>query len=412
MKRINRTRLLVGCLVALVVGLALLASRHEGGERTPPVHLSDTTPEGGRALGFVMEHLGYKTQSQNAPLSQMPSDARVWFLLDSQTTFSDKEADALLAWVKKGGVLFWATPSDSDGLSFFSSAQKRPGVDRLKTKFGFSSLGSPQFDANGLPKMVPLNLDSASNYRVGVSGASSSGTTLSLMNEREEPGLSRATLQIASAPGGSLSRVDEGRGHIFLIPDAWMLTNYGLSHPANATLVANLVRVHLANANGGAAYFDERQHDNTLAPPASDDWPARLRQKPVVFAVWQLLVVGLGTLALVSRRLGAPVPLPTNAPVTRASGFARAMGGLLLKASRPKAAAQIIGESFRARLAKRVGMSPRESDEVLSARASEISGISREVLSRALMNSRAPATNETSALRDAQEMERLLDQLG
>jgi len=57
-------------------------------------------------------------------------------------------------------------------------------------------------------------------------------------------------------------------------------------------------------------------------------------------------------------------------------------------------------------------LSPRESDEVLASRAHEISGIPLETLSRALIASRAPATDETSALRDAQAMERILEGLG
>ncbi len=410
MKRINRTRVIVGLLVAFILVIAVLASRDEGGEWWPSTRLNDSTPRGGRALGLVMENMGYATQVQDAPLSKMPSDARVWLLLDYQTTFSDREADALLDWVRQGGVLFWVPPNSDTPI--WGTSTSHPGVDHLQEKIGAGRTGSPSFDANGFPKMVPLNLDAVANYREGVTGASSSGTNLTLSTSRGAPLATRGTLQIASAPGGSLMRLDEGKGHIFVFPDAWMLCNFGLSKPANATLVANMVRVHLTSANGGKAYFDERQHNNDLVAPTPDDWPARLRQKPVVFAVWQLILVGLGTLVLVSRRLGTAVPLPSTAPVTRASGFARAMGGLFLKATRPKAAAQIIGDSFRTRLARRVGMSPRDSDDMLAARASEMSGIDRDLLSRALIASRAPATDETSALRDAQQMERILEQLG
>jgi hypothetical protein len=405
MKSINRTRFIVGSLVALVVVIALVLSRREGGGNVPTAHLSDTSPVGARGLGLVMERLGYTTQSATEPIRAMPRDARVWFLLDSQTRFSDREATLLLNWVRAGGILVCACPA-SDAPSFFGSTSSRPGLDQLNKSLGATTSGEPNFNPNGLPQMTPLSFESVSDYRTGVAGASTSGTELSVAR----PHLGIAGSRFSA--GDAVARMDAGKGHIFLFPDAWMLCNYGLSKPANATFIANLIRVHNLNPNGGKAYFDERSHDNTLTPPTPDDWPARLRQRPVVFAVWQLLVVGLGCLALVSRRLGLPVGLPTQAPVTRASGFARAMGSLLFKAARPKAAAQIIGESFRARLARRVGLSPRESDEVLSLRAHEISGIPRETLSRALIASRAPATDETSALRDAQAMERILEQLG
>ncbi len=409
----KRTRLIVGSLVALVVILALLLMRREGDGGIATAHLSDTSPVGGRALGLVMERLGYATQSANEPLQKMPRDARVWFLLDPNTRFSSREASLLLTWVQQtGGTLVWACPAQPS--SFWGRSEARAGLDQLNQSVGLSAQvsGSPTLAANGLPEMVPLALDSVSNYRAGVTSASASGASLSLSLSRLRPHPHQSIAGSRFAPGGSIARVDVGRGRIFLFPDAWMLSNYGLNSPANATLIANLIRVHNPNPNGGKAYFDERQHDETLAPPAADDWPARLRQRPVVFAVWQLLLVGLGTLALVSRRLGSPVALPSQAPVTRASGFARAMGGLLFKAARPKAAAQIIGDTFRARLARRIGLSPRESDDVLAARAHEISGIPRETLSRALIASRAPATDETSALRDAQAMERILEQLG
>ena len=405
MKRFNRTHLVVGLLVAFVILLALVLTRHND-TALATVHRGDPSPVGGRGLSLVMEKLGFATRSASEPLQAMPSDARVWFLLDPNTRFSDREADLLLGWVHRGGTLVWACAAPSRSMWGGSSA--RPGLDHLNAPFSASSNGSPSFNSNGLPQMTPLSLDAVSNYRVGVASVSAPSTPLELNGPSPH-------LDIAGSTGwitGAVTRVDWGKGQIFFFPDAWMLSNYGLSQPSNATFIANLVRVHIANPSGGAVYFDERQHDNTLAAPAPDDWPARLRQRPVVFAVWQLIVVGLGALALVSRRLGSPVALPSQAPVTRASGFARAMGGLLLKAGRPKAAAQIIGESFRARLARRIGLSPRESDEVLGARAHEISGIPRETLSRALIASRAPATDETSALRDAQLMERILEELG
>jgi len=402
MKRINRTRFLVGALVALVVIIALVLSKREGSEDSPPVHLSDSSPVGGRGLALVLQKLGYGTNNVDEPINAMPSDARVWCLLDSKTTFSSREADLLLSWVRGGGTLFYAvtTPPTS-----FGSSKPRAGVNKLSEALNVSSEGSPTFSSTGLPQMVPVSFGTVSNYRTGIKSATATGTALSV---------SRKHINVAgygAFPGGVVVREDIGKGRVWLFSDAWMLSNYGLSQGDNATLVANLLRAHDAKA-GGKAYFDERHHDDSLAPPAPDDWPARLRQKPVVFALWQLMVVGLGTLALVGRRLGNPVALSTQAPVTRASGFARAMGGLLLKAGRPKAASQIIGESFRARLARRVGLSPRESDEVLSNRAHEISGIPRETLSRALIASRAPATDETSALRDAQAMERILEGLG
>jgi hypothetical protein len=191
-------------------------------------------------------------------------------------------------------------------------------------------------------------------------------------------------------------------------PDALLFTNYALSKDDNAILVTNLLRAH---APRGTVYFDERKHGDEAAPVESRGLIALLKKPPISYAVLQLGVAGLLFWAFAGRRLGAPVPLPDRSPVTRASQFAGAMGALFLKTNRPGAAAALIGTRFRRRLATRLGLSPAESDLILAKRAQEVAGIPLEITDRLLLQSRAPATTASEALRDAQEMERVLQQL-
>ena len=280
------------------------------------------------------------------------------------------------------------------------------GVDivaqRLKITLDSPALGGLP-TAKSLPDLPALALDVPSNVRAGVKSA---------VGADERFGVGRAHLQIAGAPGGALARIPYGKGQVWAVSNAWMFTNYGLSQPDTAVLVTNLLRAQTPPlAARRAVYFDERDHDESGRAPTRDTLVNRLKRPPVSTALWQLFFAGVLVWIFAARRLGAAVPLPTNGPVTRASQFARAMGALFAKTARPGAAAEIIGQDFRKRLAARVGLSPGENDMVLARRAHELGGVPIEVVDRLLLQTRTPAQNEAQALRDAQEMDAVLKRL-
>jgi hypothetical protein len=97
--------------------------------------------------------------------------------------------------------------------------------------------------------------------------------------------------------------------------------------------------------------------------------------------------------------------------VTRAGQFAQAMGLLFRKANRPKAAAEILGEEFRRSLARRLGLSPNDPDEILAAAAERATGLPSRFIDRLLLKSKNPATTDAEALADAQDMEQVLRHL-
>jgi hypothetical protein len=133
-----------------------------------------------------------------------------------------------------------------------------------------------------------------------------------------------------------------------------------------------------------------------------------LWRPPLRYALLQLLVAGVLFWTFYGRRLGAPVPLPDGGPVTRASQFAAAMGALFQKVQRPQAAETIIGEHFRRQLARRLGLSISDPDELLAQRASEATGYSSRVIDRLLLQAKAPDADEAHALADAQLTEQIL----
>jgi hypothetical protein len=127
--------------------------------------------------------------------------------------------------------------------------------------------------------------------------------------------------------------------------------------------------------------------------------------------VLQLLGAALLVWALYGRRLGAPVPLPEREPVTRASQFALAMGGLFRKVNRPRAAGAAVGEEFRRAVTRRLGMSIADPDSAIAERAAAATGLPSRMIDRLLLQARAPAEHEADVLSDVQEMELVLRRL-
>jgi hypothetical protein len=400
--RKDKTLWIIGLITALLIciAFALNNSNNEGTE-LPRAQFNDANPTGAKGLQLLLQRQGYTVKPVYEPQRQVPSDAKVWLILDPQTSFSSKEANQLLAWVRSGGLLIYCSDAQSEALSAFSSSRvESSGKDLLRSSLGIESThyGSALQPRPPIqPELGTLTLDKVSIYRTDVQKAS--GSSFELRSQKSQ------MLEIAGSPGGTIQRFEVGKGYIFALPDAWIFTNYGLAQDDNATLVNNLITVH---QRGGAAYFDERNHDDSLAPPERDSVIARLKKPPYSTAIWQLLIGVLIFWAFVGRRLGSAISLPVSGPVTRASLFAQAMGGLFQKVGRPKAAGTVIGENFRRRLARRVGLSPLESDEVLARRTHELCGIPVETVDRLLLHGRAPSESEAAILRDAQEMERVL----
>ncbi len=403
-RQLNPIQLFGSFIVLSVCLFVVLSSSGHQAEKLPRAGWNDATPLGGKGFRLTLDKLGYPTRLQTAALQKMPADAKVWLVLDPETRFSRAESKRLLEWVRRGGILLFCVRPQSyffDAPDFGADgAPQSEGVEELRTALGIErSEGLQPKNGEFLPALVPIPLDTISNYRVGVKKASGSARTFSV---------SRPHFEVSGMPGGTIARLDIGQGRVLAFPDALLFTNYALSELDNANLASNFVRFH---APSGAVYFDERSSGESTRNSAPPTLLSYLLKPPVSYAMLQLLGAGILFWAFAGRRLGAPVALAPVAAVTRASQFAGAMGALFAKVNRPGAAASILGGRFRRRLAQRVGLSPAESDAILAQRAQEISGIPAPVTDRLLLQSRAPAQTMGDALRDAQEMERVLQKL-
>jgi hypothetical protein len=330
----------------------------------------------------------------------MPKNARVWILLDPQTRFSRREADLLLSWVRGGGTLIWACAPAASPFAW-NSGSYQTAHSLLCQKLGVTSSYGFTPDDAPLPVLTPLTQSSANEYWNGVSKATASADIIKI---------NRPNLELAGTPAGTeLARISVGSGQVFVMSDALMWTNYALDKPDNAVLATNLIRLH---APGGGVYFDERDHpDNdpaTGTAASTPDLGDYLWRPPLRWAMLQLLGALLLWWALVGRRLGAPVSLMEQEPVTRAGQFAQAMGSLFRKANRPVAVAQTLGSSFRRETTSRVGLPLDTSDNLIAERVAQATGLPAPMIDRLLLRAKAPTSTETEILSDVQEMEIVL----
>ncbi len=401
--RFNGVYSLIGLLFAVACGLGILAQRGADNVQTSPrARFGDASPLGGKGLRLLLSRLGYNVKLQNEPLATMPKDARVWVLLDPETRFSDNEANLLIDWVRKGGVLVWAC---APGAYSYSDSWNKNGDGSahaiLCRKLGVQSSYDFTPADKPLPVLTPLTASTTNEYWNGVQKASASADVFKI---------NRAYLELAGTPAGTeLARITIGSGQIFIAPDALMFTNYALDKPDNAVLATNLIRLH---ALGGAVYFDERDYAGPKGASGSarseDTLADYLWRPPLRWAILQMLGALLLWWALAGRRLGAPVALPESENATRASQFAQAMGGLFQKAGRPQAIARTLGDTFRRETTSRVGLPLDAADELIAERVALSTGLPSAMIDRLLLRAKAPDDRELHVLSDAQEMEIVL----
>lgn len=388
-------------LFAVVVVLGIMAQRNNKPDSNfPRARFEDKKPLGGKGLHLLLDGEGYKTKLQSDPITLIPKDARVWLLLDPQTLLSEKDAKVLLQWINDGGVLVWSNLQTSrQAYNWWAADEPQDGTDYMRKKLRLSSttineaLVGP--DRSILPILEPAQSPQGT-YGAGAHNVSISPNTFLINSKHEALIGAKKKLQLAA--------MDYGKGRIIVSADALIFTNYGLAQGDNAILVTNLIRNNVPR--GAGIYFDQRV---AIAPP--QELPHTLLyylwQVPLRWMWFQLLLAGLLLWAFYGRRLGKPMPIPVQQPVTRASQFAVAMASLYQKARRPKVAVEVLGKEFRRTIVRRTGASPMDGAATLATRCSEMTGLPRERIRRLLEQLEKPARSDADVLRMELEMEEI-----
>ena len=390
-------------LFAVVVVLGMMTQRaNKPNSNFPRARFADKTPLGGKGLHLLLDSQGYKTKLQSNPIKAMPKDAKVWLLLDPQTRLSKSDAKVLLQWVKDGGLLIWSNlEASSRDYDWWTSDPRAGDTDDLRHKLHLSptsiSTDFIHLDKSLLPILEPVQSPKGI-YGMGAQNVSISPNTF-LINSKHEA-LIGAKKQLR------LAAMDYGKGRIIISADALIFTNYGLAQGDNAVLISNLIRKDVPR--GAGIYFDQRV---AVVIPGQIELPHTLLyylwQVPLRWVWIQLLLAGLLLWAFYGRRLGKPMPIPVQQPVTRASQFAVAMASLYQKARRPNVAADVLGKEFRRTIVRRTGASPMDDSATLAARCSEITGLPRDRIRKLLEQLEKPARSDADVLRMALEMEEI-----
>jgi len=395
-------------LFAVVVILGIMAQRNnKPNSNFPRARFADKTPLGGKGLHLLLDGQGYKTKLQSDSIKAIPKDAKVWLLLDPQTRLSKGDVKVLLQWVKSGGVLIWSNlQTSSQNYDWWKMNTPEGDSESLRQKLKVSQTDIDgsfiNIDKSLLPILEPVQSPKGI-YGAGAPHVSISPNTFLINNKYETLIGAKKKLRLAS--------MDYGKGRIIISADALIFTNYGLAQGDNAVLISNLIREDVPR--GAGIYFDQRV---AAIVPGQMELPHTLLyylwQVPLSWVWFQLLLAGLLLWAFYGRRLGKPMPIPVQHPVTRASQFAVAMASLYQKARRPKVAADVLGKEFRRTIVRRIGASPMDNATTLAARCSEITGLPREKIRKLLEQLEKPARSDADVLRMALEMEEIEEKLG
>lgn len=393
-------------LFAVVVVLGIMAQRNNKPDSNfPRARFEDKKPLGGKGLHLLLDGEGYKTKLQSDPITVIPKDARVWLLLDPQTLLSEKDAKVLLQWINDGGVLVWSNLQTSgQAYNWWAADEPQDGTEYMRKKLRLSSTTINEVlvgpDRSILPILEPVQSPQGI-YGAGAHNVSISLNTFLINSKHEALIGAKKKLQLAL--------VNYGKGRIIISADALIFTNYGLAQDDNAILVTNLIRNDVPR--GAGIYFDQRV---AIAPP--QELPHTLLyylwQIPLRWVWIQLLLAGLLLWAFYGRRIGKPMPIPMQQPVTRASQFAVAMASLYQKARRPKVVADVLGKEFRRTIVRRTGASPMDNAAILAERCSEMTGLPREQIRKLLEQIEKPVRSDADVLRMALEMEEIEWKLG
>jgi len=394
----------LGAIVVLLFGMGVLAQLNRKDDSTfPRAQYADKTPLGGKGLRLLLEKRGFVVRQQTQSLKAIPEDAKVWLLLDPDTTLSKQDGKVLLEWVKKGGVLIWSNyqtnyfgwwdEKNQDGQSYMRHALHITSTD-IDQKF-------IDLDKSLYPIIHQAPILSG-EYNAGVHDCYLSSNTFMINSKNRLP----------IAGGGKqlqLAAIPHGKGRVIVTADAMIFTNYGMARGDTAVLTTNLIR--RGTPHGAGIYFDERTSGSTIHE-LPHELLYYLWQPPLRWALFQLALAGLLLWVFYGRRLGRPVPIPVQQPVTRASQFAVAMAGLYQKARRPKVPLEVLGNEFRRLLIRRTGASPLDSPAKLAARCHEITGLPRERVQQLLERIQKPVRSDNEVLQLVAEMEKIREKLG
>lgn len=292
---------IAGLVAVVVAGAYVGAARRSTG---PPLDPSSTAPDGTRALVELVTRLGGTVDIVDGTPAD---DVDVALLVEDR--LSREEADALVAWVRRGGRLVVADPT---------SLLTPPVAD--------GAVGAVEGDCPFAPlepvEVIDVGVSRTYELPAGASGCFTAGS-------------GRPVVVVE----------DVGQGTTISVGGPDLFTNDLLDDADNAVFVAGL----LAGPGRRVAFV------RPGLAGGGDAGLVDLVGTPVRAGLAQLLVAFVVVVAWRSRRLGRPVEEPQPVHI-EGSELTRALGRLLAANRRPDRAAAILRDRARRDLSAPLGI--------------------------------------------------------
>ncbi|HSS92693.1 MAG TPA: DUF4350 domain-containing protein [Candidatus Dormibacteraeota bacterium] len=334
-------RSLRGWFLALVLAvlIAVVAVLAQPKQDSPEHSSNSDAVNGTSAARLFAQAMGHPT-IQVAGTFAPPSQNGLMFVFTPTSPYTTDDANQTADWVRRGGVLAYASERGDPELDRAFSVSRLSGIVQNQTQNAIPVLDGVSTVAGGSSGAVPL-----------------------------DPSTSQVTI-LRSGDGYSLGYMQKyGLGRVVVLADPLVLCNGYLDKADNGRLLADLLG--LVDA-GAAVGFDEYHHGLILSDLAPQAWVTT----PWGAAILWFLVAVFAGLLLRGRRFGPLVPRAAEAARADAE-WAVAVGELLRRAGARALTLGLLAAASERAVAAQAGLQaqPRERFwNALQARAPELAG--------------------------------------
>jgi len=352
---------------AIAIIIAAIAYAFQPGQDSPEHSTNSDAANGASAVLLYAQAMGHPADQITGSFD-VPSPFTMMFVFTPTSPYTPAEAEATLGWVRRGGVLVYASEQGDAELD------KSLGVSRLR-----GTVSGGQYTATPVVG--------------GVNTVGGGGDVRPL-----DPAPAQVTF-LRTPDGYSAGFIERvGIGSVIVLADPLVLCNGYLEKASNGALLADVLGAVDA---GERVAFDEYHHGLTasdLAPQAwvTTPWGAAL--------LWLLVAVFFGLL-LRGRRFGPLIERPAEVARSDAE-WSVAVGQMLRRSSARAVTLGLLASAAERAVASRTGLAlqPRERFwNALWVRAPEVAGELAEVETSLY----AASANESDLLKAARRLHRI-----
>ncbi|HEY9788443.1 MAG TPA: DUF4350 domain-containing protein [Candidatus Obscuribacterales bacterium] len=287
-------------------------------------------PSGLSALKEIAQKAGFKVNTWQLPYRQLPGNYGMLVIIRPSESLSDVDAEQILKWVFKGNDLIY--------FDDFAFKLTRKLIEKLGIE---AKDGEPVVDE---PVRVEVGIREFAHVK-----------TISVSSDRR---LSGGTALLKDKSGSLIVFVKHGKGRIFLGSIPTICSNRRLAQQKNWPNFQFFINC-FATAHGDIL-FDERCHGFSSA---TNVYHFLLRGPSGLVFMQLVAMLALGVFSS-AHRFGKAKRVEVKRKISNLE-FIFGLSNAYRRARANTAVLEIIGQSFKNKLAKTLGISPHEPDNAL-----------------------------------------------